>query len=72
MVSDKAALEIISYEIDGAAKAWISFVKDGETILTPAVSYKLNVLLGDETVVSKIVDCPLIPSYLKFNKKNMK
>lgn len=71
VVSDKAALEIISYEIDGAAKAWISFVKDGETILTPAVSYKLNVLLGDETVVSKIVDCPLMPSYLKFNKKNI-
>lgn len=65
VVSNMTSLSINRYEISGAAKAWIPIKKDNEIIVTPAVSYMLNVFLSDDSVVKKIVNHPLIPSIMK-------
>jgi hypothetical protein len=65
VVSNMTSLSINSYEINGAAKAWIPIRNDNEIIITPAVSYMLNVFLSDDSVVKKIVNYPLIPSIME-------
>ncbi|HSW60543.1 MAG TPA: hypothetical protein VLJ60_07060, partial [bacterium] len=70
VLSSTATLEIDGYEIDGAAKAWLPVEKDGEILIIPGMSYKLNVFVtGDEPVLTKIVDYPLVPDFVKFNEK---
>lgn len=70
VISAMTSIPIEKYEVNGAAKAWVPFVKDGKTYITPAISYKLNVFLKDESMITKIVDSLLIPSYLIYNNKN--
>lgn len=61
----QTSLGINNYEINSVAKAWILVKSADGMIISPAISYRLNVFLEDKSIIAKLVDMPLMPLKIK-------